>query len=119
MADRVLIVALTFALIARDVLPWGLALAIIMFGLGLSLTVDDFRRVARTPRAVIVALVLQVLVLPVVAFGLVDRSDKDRLLQAWGDVLASAASALAGGGSEFSPQRRAQDLADDPTEGRE
>ena len=29
-ADRVLIMALTFALIARDVLPWGLALAIIL-----------------------------------------------------------------------------------------
>ena len=29
-ADRVLIVALTFALVSRDVLPWGLALAIIL-----------------------------------------------------------------------------------------
>ena len=44
------------------------ALAIIMFGLGLSLQVADFRRVARTPRAVVVALGLQVLVLPVIAF---------------------------------------------------
>ena len=42
------------------------ALAIIMFGLGLSLEVADFRRVARTPRAVVVALVIQVLVLPVI-----------------------------------------------------
>ncbi|MEC9052812.1 MAG: bile acid:sodium symporter family protein, partial [Actinomycetota bacterium] len=33
-----------------------IALAIIMFGLGLSLEVGDFRRVARTPRAVVVAL---------------------------------------------------------------
>jgi len=37
-----------------------IALAIIRFGLGLSLTTDDFRPVARTPKAVAVAaLVLQ------------------------------------------------------------
>lgn len=47
------------------------ALAIIMFGLGLSLTVADFARVARTPRAVVGALILQIVVLPAVAFGLV------------------------------------------------
>lgn len=48
-----------------------IALAIIMFGLGLSLTVADFARVARSPRAVIGALVVQILILPAVAFGLV------------------------------------------------
>ncbi|GAC58262.1 hypothetical protein GOHSU_36_00050 [Gordonia hirsuta DSM 44140 = NBRC 16056] len=48
-----------------------IALAIIMFGLGLSLRVADFARVARSPRAVIGALVLQVLILPVIAFALV------------------------------------------------
>lgn len=47
-----------------------IALAIIMFGLGLSLTPGDFARVARTPRAVIGALVVQLLILPAVAFGL-------------------------------------------------
>lgn len=47
------------------------ALGIIMFGLGLSLTVGDFTRVAKHPKAVIIALVLQLLVLPGVAFGLV------------------------------------------------
>ncbi len=47
-----------------------MALAIIMLGLGLSLTVDDFRRVLTQPRAVAVALVVQVIVLPSVAFGL-------------------------------------------------
>lgn len=47
------------------------ALGIIMFGLGLSLTVGDFTRVAKHPKAVIIALVLQLLVLPAVAFGLV------------------------------------------------
>ena len=57
-----------------------IALAIIMFGLGLSLTVGDVRRVARSPKAVVVALVLQLLVLPLVAFGLVVTFDVDPLL---------------------------------------
>lgn len=48
-----------------------IALGIIMFGLGLGLTVADFRRVARYPRAVLVALVCQLLLLPAVCFGLV------------------------------------------------
>ncbi|MBZ4417337.1 bile acid:sodium symporter family protein [Myxococcus sp. RHSTA-1-4] len=53
-----------------------LALGIIMLGLGLSLTVEDFKRVILYPRAVIVGLVCQMLLLPVVcalvahAFGL-------------------------------------------------
>lgn len=46
------------------------ALAVIMLGLGLGLTGADFQRVARTPKAVAVALVAQVLVLPAIAFGL-------------------------------------------------
>ncbi len=52
------------------------ALGIIMLGLGLSLTLEDFRRVIVYPRAVIIGLVCQMLVLPVVcaliahAFGL-------------------------------------------------
>src|SRR5687768_2839966 len=67
-----------------------IALAIIMFGLGLSLTPGDFRRVARTPRAVAVALVLQVLVLPVVAFGLVKAFDLDPLLAVGVMLLAAS-----------------------------
>jgi bile acid:Na+ symporter, BASS family len=47
------------------------ALAIIMFGLGLGLTVADFRRVAIHPRAVLVAIACQALLLPVVCFGLI------------------------------------------------
>ncbi|WSG48101.1 bile acid:sodium symporter family protein [Dactylosporangium sp. NBC_01737] len=42
-----------------------------MLGLGLSLTVEDFRRVGRHSRAVAVALVCQLVVLPVICFGLV------------------------------------------------
>ena len=47
------------------------ALGIIMFGLGLSLTLGDFSRVAKQPKAVIVALACQLLVLPALCFGLV------------------------------------------------
>lgn len=47
-----------------------LALGVIMLGLGLGLTLADFRRVARYPRAVLVGLFLQTAVLPWAAFGL-------------------------------------------------
>jgi bile acid:Na+ symporter, BASS family len=52
------------------------SLALVMFGLGLSLATEDFRRLLKYPKAVVVALVLQVLALPaacyllIVAFGL-------------------------------------------------
>ncbi|GIJ79130.1 bile acid:Na+ symporter, BASS family [Micromonospora phaseoli] len=48
-----------------------IALGIIMLGLGLGLTVDDFRRVARHPKAAVIALGCQVLLLPALCFGLV------------------------------------------------
>jgi BASS family bile acid:Na+ symporter len=47
------------------------ALGIIMFGLGLSLTPADFARVGKHPKAVIVALACQLVLLPAVCFGLV------------------------------------------------
>ncbi|MEV8267157.1 bile acid:sodium symporter family protein [Microbacterium sp. NPDC076911] len=47
------------------------ALGIIMLGLGLSLTPGDFARVLKQPKAVIVALACQLLLLPAVCFGLV------------------------------------------------
>lgn len=67
-----------------------IALAIIMFGLGLSLTPDDFRKVARSPKAVIGALVLQILILPVVAFGLIKAFDVDPLLAVGVMLLAAS-----------------------------
>ncbi|MFF9627318.1 bile acid:sodium symporter family protein [Streptomyces griseosporeus] len=57
-----------------------LALAVIMFGLGLSLTVDDFRRVRRHPRAVVVAMFCQLLLLPVLCLGLVVAFDLSPVL---------------------------------------
>ncbi|MGH8854016.1 MAG: bile acid:sodium symporter family protein [Telluria sp.] len=47
------------------------ALALIMFGLGLSLTPGDFRRLLGHPKAVVLALVLQAVVLPAICYGLI------------------------------------------------
>ena len=51
------------------------ALALIMFGLGLSLTVGDFRRLLGQPKPVLLALVLQALVLPAICYGLIVALD--------------------------------------------
>jgi BASS family bile acid:Na+ symporter len=48
-----------------------IALAIIMLGLGLHLRVDDFRRIWREPRAMLIGLGCQVILLPALCFGLV------------------------------------------------
>ena len=48
-----------------------IALGIIMFGLGLSLTLGDFGRIAKHPKAVVVALACQLVLLPAVCFALV------------------------------------------------
>jgi len=45
-----------------------LALGIIMLGMGLALTLDDFRRVARFPKAVAIGILNQIVVLPLVGF---------------------------------------------------
>ncbi len=47
-----------------------LALFIIMMGMGLSLVVDDFRRVLRFPKAVAIGVVLKLIAIPLVTFGL-------------------------------------------------
>ena len=48
-----------------------IALGIIMLGLGLNLLIDDFKRVLLYPKAVVVGLVCQMVILPVVCFGIV------------------------------------------------
>ncbi|MBP2477903.1 BASS family bile acid:Na+ symporter [Crossiella equi] len=47
------------------------ALGVVMFGLGLTLTGADLRRVWRSPRVAVITLVCQAVVLPGIAFGLV------------------------------------------------
>ena len=51
------------------------ALAAIMFGLGLGLGGEDFRRVGRRPKVIAVALACQLVLLPAVCFGLVVLAD--------------------------------------------
>ncbi|MDQ3156516.1 MAG: bile acid:sodium symporter family protein [Actinomycetota bacterium] len=67
-----------------------IALGIIMFGLGLSLTADDFRRVGKQPKAVAIALVCQLLVLPAVCFALVLLFDLPPLLGIGMMILAAS-----------------------------
>ena len=55
--------------IATKIAP--LCLAIIMFGLGLGLTTSDFLRLTKTPRDFIVGFLSQVILLPIIAFGLI------------------------------------------------
>ncbi len=55
--------------IAKTIAP--VCLAIIMFGLGLGLTVTDFKRVITIPRDFIVGFIGQVILLPIIAFILI------------------------------------------------
>ena len=55
--------------IAKSIAP--IALAIIMFGLGLGLTISDFTRVIKNPRDFFVGFICQVILLPVIAFFLI------------------------------------------------
>ncbi len=48
-----------------------LALGVIMLGLGLSLTIDDFKRVLKYPKAIFIGLFCQMLILPFVCFAIV------------------------------------------------
>ena len=47
------------------------ALALVMFGLGLSLSLEDFRRLFKHPKAVTIALVLQVIGLPLACYAII------------------------------------------------
>lgn len=57
-----------------------IALGIIMLGLGLSLTIQDFKRVTQYPKAVTVALFCQMVLLPVLCFVLVIVTNLDPVL---------------------------------------
>lgn len=48
-----------------------IALALVMFGLGLSLAPADFRRLLKHPKAVAVALILQVVLLPLACYAII------------------------------------------------
>ena len=55
--------------IAKSIAP--VCLAIIMFGLGLGLTTSDFTRVVKNPRDFFVGFICQVILLPIIAFLLI------------------------------------------------
>ena len=55
--------------IAKSIAP--IALAVIMFGLGLGLTVEDFKRVLKYPRNFFVGFLCQVILLPIIDFILI------------------------------------------------
>ncbi|UVS77719.1 bile acid:sodium symporter family protein [Actinokineospora sp. UTMC 2448] len=67
-----------------------IALAIVMFGLGLHLTVADFTRVAKVPKAALLALGTQILVLPAVCLGLVLAFELDPVLAVGMMLLAAS-----------------------------
>lgn len=48
----------------------GISLMIIMLGMGLSLVVEDFKRIFFQPKAILIGLCNQIFILPLIAFGL-------------------------------------------------
>lgn len=55
-------------LLTTVILP--IALGIIMLGLGLGLSLEDFKRVAQYPKAIIIGLICQMILLPFLCFGI-------------------------------------------------
>jgi BASS family bile acid:Na+ symporter len=51
------------------------ALGIIMLGMGLSLVIEDFKRVFYQPKAIFIGLINQLILLPLIAFGLAHAFD--------------------------------------------
>ena len=66
------------------------AVGVIMFGLGLALTPVDFARVVQFPRAVIVGLLVQTIVLVVVAFAIIQLFDLPPMLAVGFMLLAAS-----------------------------
>ena len=48
------------------------SLALIMFGMGLALTLADFKRILQQPKAVVLGAFSQLIILPLIAFGLLE-----------------------------------------------
>ena len=55
----------------------AVCLMLIMLGMGLSLTVQDFQRIAYKPKAVLVGLLNQLIFLPIIGFALAKGMDLD------------------------------------------
>jgi len=61
----------------------------LMFGMGLTLTPDDFRRIAKAPRPIIVGTIAQLIILPLIALALARIFDLPPLLTAGMVVLGA------------------------------
>lgn len=81
--------------VVQTLLP--LALAFIMFYLGLTLVVADFRQVATRPKALAVGLVGQVLLVPLAGFAVVRLSGLDPVMAVGLMVLAACPSGVSSG----------------------
>jgi BASS family bile acid:Na+ symporter len=57
------------------------AIAVIMFGIGLGLTVSDFKRVFVAPKAVLFGLFGQLVIMPLIGFGIAFAFDLDPIYQ--------------------------------------
>lgn len=75
-------------IITDIVLP--VSLAFIMFSIGLTLTIGDFRRVVTQPRDFLIGAVSQILILPLVAFALVTAWRVDPVLAVGVMIIAAA-----------------------------
>ena len=71
-------ITLESSILSSVVLP--LALLIVMLGLGLSLTPEDFRRILKQPKSVCVGIVCQMLILPCLAFLIAKALDMPDML---------------------------------------
>jgi BASS family bile acid:Na+ symporter len=81
--------------VVQTLLP--VALAFIMFYLGLTLVVADFRQVALRPKALAVGLVAQVLLVPLAGFAVVQLNGLDPVMAVGLMVLAACPSGVSSG----------------------
>lgn len=82
-------------MILEKLLP--LALAFIMFALGLGLTLADFARVFRQPRAIAIGLATQMLLLPLIAFSIAVLFDLPATMAAGLMILAACPGGASAG----------------------
>ena len=65
----------TLAFFIPDGFTWiapyiSILLGIVMFGMGMTLSVDDFKEVLKQPKKVAIGIVAQFTIMPLIAFGL-------------------------------------------------
>jgi BASS family bile acid:Na+ symporter len=66
-----------------------IAIALIMFGMGLSLTIHDFTRLRKTPKAIVAGLLGQIILMPLTAFAICLLFDLDAPLAVGLMILAA------------------------------